>query len=368
MNPDKLFYYLSLIQVPKVGDFKAKNLIQYFGDPEAIFKEKQSSLAKVANIGPHVSRAIKSFKDFDRVHAELDYCIKNGISIKAYDQKDYPNRLKHCADSPVVLFTKGADPVELPKTLAIVGTRSMTQRMDRILESWIQVWAEAGISVISGLAYGVDKAAHQYSLKYGISNYAVMGNGMDKVYPAAHRKLAAKILEHENSGLITENWSNTEINPENFPRRNRIIAGMADVVLVAEAALTGGALITAKYAFEYNRDIMAIPGAPHETFSLGCNKLIRTQVARLIDSPEQLIEWMGWEVTGNKKQTQVCFPEDLEEDYIAVIKAVQKLQQPTLDELAVVLGWPVSKTSAKLLELELKGLLVSLPGRKYKLA
>jgi len=224
--------------------------------------------------------------------------------------------------------------------------------------------APYNVLVVSGLAYGIDTAAHKAAIDNKLSTVGVLGHGLDMLYPAANRNLAQKMCE--NGGLITEYLSKTNPDKENFPKRNRIIAGMSDAVVVVEAAQRGGALITAEIALSYNRDVMAVPGLVTSNFSKGCTKIIKQNKAALIESAEDIIYTLGWEMLKKKKPQKELFTE-LTEDEISIVNFIKENGKPLIDEISYNSGFPISKVAALLLNLEFKGVLCTLPGKRYQI-
>jgi DNA processing protein len=241
-----LKYRIALTLLPGVGAVNAKTLVSYCGSVEAVFKQKKSLLEKIPNIGPLTSESILKQDVFDRAEKEIAFIHKNKITPLFYLDAEYPSRLKNCDDSPALLYFKGNADLNVQKVIAIVGTRNSTQYGKRVCENLIEGFAAFNITVISGLAYGIDITAHKLALKNNLPTVGVLAHGLDRIYPGIHSDTAEKMLD--NGGLITEFMSETKPYRENFPSRNRIVAGMVDAVIVVESALKGGALITAEIA------------------------------------------------------------------------------------------------------------------------
>jgi DNA processing protein len=365
-NPDDLKYKIGITLIPLVGDVNAKKLIAYCGGAEAVFKEKKKDLLNIPGIGNQTVQAILSQNIMKRAEQEVAFVEKNNIKALFFADKEYPERLKHCVDSPVVLFVKGNAEVNVPKVLAVVGTRKASPWGKDITKKIIEELAGVNIVIVSGLAYGIDIAAHKASLDCGIPTIGVLGHGLDRMYPASHKPTADAMLE--NGALVCDYLSDTPFNPENFPKRNRIIAGLADAVLVVEAAAGGGALITAELANGYNRDVFAVPNKPGEKYSAGCNKLIKTNKAAMVESAADIVYFMRWEEEKRKtKNIQKKLFVELADEERAVIDLLNGNGTLSLDMIGIQLEMLPSKTASVLLNLEFMGLLKSLPGKMYQL-
>lgn len=367
MNDDAFIYRIAITMIEGVGDVIARQLISYCGGVEAVFKEKKKNLLNIPEIGPKTAKSIIGFKGFDRAAKEMDFVRKHGIEILFYSDESYPKRLRNCHDAPLLLFKKGEAELENRNMVAVVGTRKATDYgKDQTIEL-IGELSKMNVTVVSGLAFGIDIVAHKTCIDLGLPTIGVVAHGLDRIYPSQHTHWARKMTM--NGSIITENMSGTKPDRENFPRRNRIIAGLCDAVVVMEAAKKGGALITADIANSYHRDVFAVPGRLNDLHSEGCNHLIKTNRAALIQSAQDICYVMGWDrQLMNKKpiQTSMFIPLDDEEKKVA---SLLELKQPiSLDEIAIELKFPNSKTSSLLLNLELKGIVKCKPGRIYSLA
>ncbi len=365
MNQE-LKYQLAICLFPGVGPITAKKLIAYCGGAEAVFKEKKQNLLKIPGIGRLTAQSLTSKDIFNQVDLELEFISKYKIKTCFYLDSNYPSRLKPLDDSPVMLFTKGNCNLNHPHVISIVGTRSVTRYGKDKCKEFVKELADINPLIISGLAYGVDAAAHKSALDNKLYTAAVLGHGLDRIYPPLHRQLAEKIV---SSGvLISEFFSNTKPDRENFPRRNRIIAGLSDAVLVVEAADKGGALITAYFANDYNRDVFAIPGKTTDTYSRGCNHLVKTQKAHLAESANDIKYIMRWEKSIKKKPVQQVLFTDLTNDQQTIVNILKENQPANIDLIVANSKMTFSKVTTTLLELELNSVIKSLPGYYYKLA
>jgi DNA processing protein len=367
MTHNELFYKVALSMVPGIGGVLARNLVAYTGSAERVFSEPFKALVKIPGIGEVNAKRIKNNGVFEKAEKELEFIQKYNIDVRFYTDKNYPRRLKPCPDAPIVLYSKGNMNLDEQRVVSIVGTRNATDYGKTICEQLIQGFAERNhpLLVVSGLAYGVDIHAHKMALKYNVPTVGVVGHGLDKIYPSLHADTARKMPD--NGGLVSDFPSGTKIDPPNFIRRNRIIAGLADATIVVESAEKGGALITAEIASSYNRDVFAFPGRVDETYSRGCNRLIRLNGASLIQDIDDLEFFMGWETTEKEKVVQSSLFVDLAPDEEKVVELLKKEGELFIDQMSSELKMPGSKVSALLLNMEFKNLLVALPGKMYRL-
>lgn len=368
MNLELLKFRIGITLINGIGNNLAKNLIAYLGNEEAVFKEKKRNLAKIPGIGANLAREIINHKDaLLRAEEEIEFILKNKIQHFYYTDKDYPFRLKECPDAPLLLFAKCAQDLNDAKFLGIVGTRNATPYGKEICRDFIAQLAQVpNVVVVSGLAYGIDICAHKAALDYNIPTIGIIAHGLDKIYPIGHRSIAVKMLE--KGGLVTEYLSKTNPDKQNFVQRNRIIAGLSDAIVVVESAKKGGALITADLANDYNRDVFAFPGRINDEWSMGCNALIRTNRASLIDSTEDFLKIMGWENQSSSKQSvQTALFVELTADEQLIYTSIRKFPDGIhVNELAVALAFSYSKLTAILLQMEFKSLVKCLPGGIYK--
>jgi DNA processing protein len=365
---NSLLYKLALTMIPGVGPVLARNLVSYCGSVEGVFKEKQSHLVKIPDIGPVTATAIAKHAVFERAEEERLFIEKYSITPMFYTDANYPQRLTNCTDAPVMLYYKGNSDLNSSRMIAIVGTRNATEYGKEITEQLIKDFAGKNISVISGLAYGIDICAHKTSVKFKVPTIGVMGHGLDRIYPPTHKQTAEKMVAH--GGLLTEYMSGTKPDKENFPARNRIIAGISDGVIVVEAAKKGGALITAHIADSYNRDVFAVPGKLSDAYSEGCNHLIKTNKAVLIESAADIEYIMGWddnpEISKQPVQRKLFIDLNAEEKILLDILVEKGAMH--IDAICHNSELPLSKVAMNLLNLEFNGILKSLPGKMYELA
>lgn len=365
-DADELRWLLALNCVPDVGPVTARALIAYCGSAQAIFKEKINHLTKIPGIGERTAARIKEFKDFKPADDELNFALKHSIDILPFYKPLYPQRLTQINDAPLFLFAKGKMNLNADRVLAIVGTRKMTEYGRHFTETLMEGLAEKDVLIISGLAYGVDIAAHKAALKNNLPTVAVLAHGLDRIYPALHKPTAVKMLEH--GGLLTEYPSGTNPDRENFPTRNRIVAGMCDALLVIETAESGGAMITADLAFGYNREVFAVPGRCNDTWSAGCNKLIKTMKAGMIENASDLLAAMNWDLPDKKsKPRQASIPIGMTAAEDSLYKILQQNGKTAMDNLCTLSGLSQSEAAMTLLDMEFKGWIKTLPGKQFQL-
>ncbi len=370
MDKNKLKYKIALSLIPKVGHITAKKLVAYVGDFEGIFKESKKNLLKIPDIGETLANNIVKANVLPLAEKEIEFIEKNNIRVIFYLDNDYPERLKHCIDAPVLLYSKGNLSMNARKILSIVGTRSATDEGMNFCEKLVTALAQRGHNptIVSGLAYGIDASAHNAALDNNLPTIAVLGHGMDIIYPASHKSLAKKILDQ---GLLLTDFPSKSIRDKNnFVKRNRIIAGLSDATIVIESRKKGGALVTADLANSYNRDVFAVPGRVTDEYSKGCNHLIKTNRAALLEKVEDIEYILGWEPDEDKKQKTIqrnLFVElNTDEKLIVDILKSSTTELP-IDSICLKAQMPTSKVSPILLELEFKGILKTLPGKLYKL-
>ena len=280
MNEQDLFYLLALLKVEGVGDIMAKKLLNHCGNAEAIFKSKSSQLATIDGVGSVLLKNLKNKVIFENADRELKFIKQNDINTLFYQEENYPDRLKHCIDGPLLLFSSGNIDFKNRKIISIVGTRQITSYGTEFCKNLIADLAPLNPIIVSGFAYGVDIVAHQAAMEHDLQTIGIVAHGLNQIYPKTHAKYVTKM--EKNGGFMTEFWSNSNPEKENFVRRNRIVAGIAEATIVIESAERGGSLITANIANDYNRDVFAVPGRTSDKYSQGCNNLIKTQKANVL--------------------------------------------------------------------------------------
>ena len=363
---DDLKYKIGIGLISGIGDIMAKKLISYCGGVEAVFTEKKAALLKIPNVGETLADSVINNSVLSRAEKEVEFINRHNIGYAFYLDDNYPSRLKNCLDSPVIFFYKGNVDFEHPKMISIVGTRQATQygkdTCFRIVEELYK--RNHNPVIVSGLAYGIDICAHKAAFRNELPTIAVLAHGLSQIYPSAHASAASTMIKR--GAVVTEFLSDAPIERNNFIRRNRIIAGLSDLTIVIESNVRGGALITADIANSYNRDVFACPGRLTDEYSSGCNKLIKTNKANLLQSVADIEYIMGWDDQPQQPVQRELFPELSPEDE-KIIQILKEKGQCSIDNLGVELQMPVSKISAVLLNLELAGVLQSLPGKMYKI-
>lgn len=368
MHSVDLVHKVALNLLSGVGNVVAKSLVAYCGGADKVFSCTKTQLEKIPGVGAYTaSTIIASRLVLQRAEEELLFIEKNQITPLFFTDDDYPTRLKNCHDGPVMLYYQGNANLNHDKIVSVVGTRTPTPNGKILTEKLIADLSQSGCLVVSGLAYGIDITAHKAALDNGLKTIGVLAHGLDKIYPAEHKNYANKMIQQ--GGLLTEHISQTIPDKENFPKRNRIVAGMCDALVVVESKREGGSLITATIANSYNKDVFAFPGRPNETFSEGCNGLIKLNKATLIENAADLLFMMNWNKPTNSKPkaAQVTLPINLSEEENSIIKAFSQKNPMHIDEIASIVNQTVSKTSAQLLQLEFSNIIRSLPGKMYKL-
>lgn len=364
MTDQDLFSLLALLKVDGVGDILGKKLLHSFGSASDIFKAKNSQLAAVDGIGSVLLKNLKDKTIFERAEKELLFIKNNTIQVSFFQDESYPERLKHCFDAPILLFTAGNIDLKNRKIISIVGTRQITSYGTDFCKKLIEEIAPLDPVIVSGFAYGVDIVAHQAAIDYNLQTIGVLAHGLNQIYPRTHKKYMAKM--EENGGFITEFWSDSNPDKEKFVRRNRIVAGMTEATIVIESADRGGSLITANMANEYNRDVFAVPGRVTDKYSQGCNNLIKTQKANVLTSAADLIYMLNWDIKENPKSIQKQLFVELEADEQKIYDFLQKAGKELLDIIAIECEIPIFKLSGILIGMELKGVIRPLPGKLFE--
>lgn len=365
--PDSKLHQLALTLSTGIGNTILKSLISYCGSSQEVFKTTRGRLEKIPGVGRYSSSSIINNKEvFEKAEIILDYSVKNNVKLFFYTDNDYPSKLKQLYDAPSMIYLKGNTFPNDRRCISIVGTRNATTEGKQNVESIIRELAPYNPIIISGLAYGIDIETHKVALENQLATYAVMATGIEQVYPSIHSKIAHKMLE--NGGLLTEYPPNTKMDPARFPARNRIIAGLSEATLVIEAGKKGGALITAYLARDYDREVFAIPGNLKNEFSVGCNNIIKNNVAQLVSSAQDIAFYLGWESNGDvyEKKKMLIKQQDVSEEEWNVVKLLNN-SDLHIDEISWKSQIQVSKLATILLNLEFRNIVVSLPGKKYKI-
>ncbi|MCX6182946.1 MAG: DNA-processing protein DprA [Bacteroidetes bacterium] len=366
MKPD-LNYQVALTLIPGVGPLIAKALTEHLGSAEKVINAKPKEIEEVPGARRTLWKSIAENKDeaLKRAEKEITFIDKHKIHALFYQDDDYPSRLKECDDSPYLLYYKGKASLNAGKIIAVVGSRKSTEYGRSVTNKLINELKDYNILVVSGLALGIDIEAHRSSLEHNLDTIGVLAHGLDRIYPSLHRDTAEKMLER--GGLLSEFLSETNPDRENFPKRNRIVAGMADATIVIESGEKGGSLISADIAHSYGREVFAFPGRTIDKYSIGCNRLIKSQKAIMIENAEDLIQQMGWGEGKKEKQLKLQMnlfttPEQMILNFIAEMSPIHIDSLSSLSELSL----PVLKNH--LFQLEMKGVIKMVPGNRIQLA
>lgn len=366
MTEEKL-HLLALHLMPGIGPVHARQLISYCGSAQAVFELPHGKLLKIPGIGSQTIAKIKQSKGIQQASDTFQKAQQHDLQLAFITEPDYPKRLKQIPDAPLVLFYKGNPPWNNQKIISIVGTRKSTEYGRNFTEKLIESLSPYQPLIVSGLAYGIDITAHRAALHHQLPTLSVLANGLDTIYPPSHRETAQKIVK--SGGLISEQPPNVKPEGYLFPIRNRIIAGLSDVVIIVEAARKGGAMITAHYAFDYNREIFAVPGDINRTYSAGCNHLIKTQKAHLCTGLKDIEYIMNWSTEKSAPQQDITqwLAERFSGDEKLIIETLLDQQHLAIDELSLKTQLSINRTASLLLTLECQGVIKALPGKRFKL-
>ncbi|MBP6409796.1 MAG: DNA-processing protein DprA, partial [Pseudarcicella sp.] len=286
LDPEKI-YQIALTMIPKIGDVSIRQLISYCGSASAVFEAKPHKLLKIPGIGKVLSENIQNKSVLEKAQTQLDLSLKHNAQMLFYTDAAYPKRMKQLYDAPVMMYYKGNADLNQTKTIAIVGTRQVTEYGKMVTDQIVAELSVFNPLIVSGLAYGVDIVAHKSALKNKIQTVGVMASGLDFIYPFQHKSTSEAMVGQ--GGILTEYQFGVQPFPKYFPQRNRIIAGMTDLTIVVEASPKGGALITAEFAYNYHRDVFAVPGQLGKSFSEGCNQLIKSNKAQIYTSVNDIV-------------------------------------------------------------------------------
>lgn len=366
---EDLQYIIALPLLPEVGLRTAKLLIEYFGSARSVFEATEADLRELPNVRGDLVQKMLAGKSaaLKRAEKELDFIERNGIQTVYFDEAEYPYRLRECVDAPLLLYGKGNLNLNEGKFLSVVGTRMPSDRGKELCTKIVRELAERlqDITVVSGLAYGIDVTAHKAAIAAGIPTIIIPGHGLDRIYPAVHRQVAVDSLP--NGGILTEYMSSTQPDRQNFVARNRIIAGLSDATLVVESKIKGGSLITADMANGYSRDVFAVPGRPQDLQSAGCNYLIKQQKAALVESADDILAAMQWEGEKSQEPVQTELLTDLNETEQHLLGILRESPDGVhVNVLVMETGKPYSEITSTLMMMEMRGIVRSLPGSMFR--
>lgn len=358
-------YQLSLTRIPDLGCILTKSLVEHFGTASAVFNAKLKELARVDGIGEHRARQIKSYKDHTDAEKELKFISAKNIQLLFMTDKNYPQRLRNCIDAPLLLFYKGSTNLNHNRTISIIGSRNHTEYGRWATTQIIKELKPYQVNIISGLAFGIDAIAHKTALQEQIPTIGVMAHGFNTIYPGLHKSLASEMMEQ--GGLVTEFFYHELPDRHHFPKRNRIVAGMADATIIIETAVKGGSMITADLSFQYNRDVFALPGRINDLRSSGCLQLITDQKAMPFISTAHFLEVMGWAESRRKKVAEKKLFYDLSQQEQIIFSLLQERGELHIDEIYLQSHLSSSTLAAAILNLELQNIIMPLPGKKYRI-
>ena len=357
-----LLFKIAINKIPKVGAITAKNLISYCGGVEAVFKASKRSLAKIPGVGTEVLNNIVNQKVLEEAEKEMTFIKDHDIRPLFFLDEDYPQRIKHLNKCPVMLYYKGSADLNSKRIVGIVGTRKPTVHGVHYCEELVEGLKDYDVVTISGLAYGIDITAHKKSLECGIETIGVLGHGLKMIYPRTHKSVAYQMVEQ--GGLLSEYTSDVEPEREHFPARNRIIAGMCDALVVVESAKKGGSIITAEFANNFYKDVFAFPGKVSDKYAEGCNRLIKQNKAHLIESAQDIGYIMRWEKDQKSISVQKQLFVNLTEKEQTIVDILSN-SESHIDQLTHHCNISNSEMAGLLLGLEFKGLIKTLPGKRY---
>jgi DNA processing protein len=365
MGEDDLLYTLALQHVPNIGDILAKRLIAHCGTAKAVMQSKKETLLKIDGIGTHTLRNFFDVTHLKAAENEIAFIADNAIKVSYFKDEKYPVALKHCIDSPVLLFETGTINVTESPVISIVGTRKITNSGVAFCERLVEVLKPYNPVIVSGFAYGTDISAHKSAIENSLQTIGCLAHGLNQIYPKVHKKYMAAV--EANGGFLTDFWSSDTFDRNNFLKRNRVIAGLSEATIVIESAEKGGSLVTADIAHSYNRDVFAVPGRPTDKLSTGCNNLIKSQKAHMLTNPLDVPYMLNWQLEKTSKpavQKQLFVELDATEKVIYNYLKTEHKQQ--LDVIALHCKIPIFKVSSTLLNMELKGVIRPLPGKLFE--
>ncbi len=365
MTENNLLYTLALQHVPNIGDITAKKLISHCGSAEAVLKEKKQNLLKIDGIGTTILGHLFEATHLIEAEKEIDFIHKNDIKVSYFKDDNYPEKLKHCIDGPILLFESGEINLKKQRIISIVGARKITTSGIAFCEDLIEKLAIYNPVIVSGFAYGTDITAHKAAIKHNLQTVGCLAHGLNQIYPKVHKKYMVDV--EKNGGFYTDFWSSDPFDRNNFLKRNRIIAGLSEATIVIESAEKGGSLVTADIANSYNRDVFAVPGRTTDSQSVGCNNLIKQQKAHMLSTPLDVPYILNWQLEDNKKpaiQKQLFVELDANEKLIYNYLKDNNKQQ--LDIIAISCNLPIFKVASILLTMELKGVIRPLPGKLFE--
>ena len=371
MSEQEVFYTIALTRMTGFNTQMALQLYQELGSGEAVYDHRTDIADVVPDCSPRLVEALKNWDDaLKRAAVEMEFITKHGIQALTMNDDCYPVRLRECPDAPIIIYYKGNADLNQRRVINMVGTRRCTAYGQNLVHHFINRLRELcpQVLIVSGLAYGIDVCAHREALAAGYETVGVLAHGLDTIYPSNHRQVATEMIGH--GGLLTEYTTQTDPLPNNFRQRNRIVAGMSDATVVVESAYKGGALITARIAQDYGRDVLAFPGAVGASQSEGCNHLIRDNKAALITSADDFVNIAGWQIDTEQSKPAIVerqiFP-DLTQEEQQIVNLLQQTNDLQLNILSVKTNISIGRLTALLFQLEMKGVVKPMAGGIYHL-
>lgn len=363
---NQILYAVALTLLKNVGSITARKLIAHLGDSESVFSASSKILHQITGVCSYLINELRNKKYLIEAESILSICEKQQIQITLFQQAAYPHRLNHLYDAPLVLYLKGKGNLNADRALGLVGTRKATDYGKWVCQQIAYESRSTNIHFISGLAFGIDAAIHQACVDNDMPNFAVLAGGFQYIYPYQHRKLADQILE--KGGWISEHPPQVKPDPRYFPMRNRIIAGLSDALIVVEAAKRGGALITADFSNNYNREVFAVPGMINKTYSEGCNHLIAENKAILYRSMPAVLDQMKWNYDTRKKQQEILFDYSrFTQNESSILAALHQLGELSIEELSWKTAIPLKEIALITINLDFSGIIKAISGNRYQL-
>jgi DNA processing protein len=358
-------YKIAFANLHGIGPYRGAQLLSKIGSLDEMFSLSSKEIYLRTGISKLTIQNLNRNDALENAEKQFNFNEKHDVKTHFFLDSDYPRRLKQCADLPMILFSKGNMNLNDEKIVAIVGTRNQTEYGLGLLHELIQSFSDNNILVVSGLAYGVDISAHRLCIEHNIPTLAVLGHGLDRIYPSRHKNTAIKMLD--SGGLLTEFGIGTNPDRENFPMRNRIVAGLADATIVIESKSKGGSMITAELANDYNRDVFAFPGDVYRPYSEGCNQLLRTNKAQLITNGNDFLTFMNWNLKNSIPKQKILF-ENFNDEEKMVLEVLKDQTDVHMDVLSIKTQLSPSKINVLLFNLEMKNAVNQIPGKRYRLA
>lgn len=367
MQDLKLQYRIAFASIRGMNVTLAGEILRLVGSEREFFQASETRLRYLTQSKSRIYADDYRAQILAEAADEVEFLQRNSVRPIYFTEPDFPARLLQCNDAPILIYTSGSLDLNSARIVGIVGTRHATVYGIDFTRKLIDDLAQKveNLVIVSGLAYGIDIAAHRAAIAAKVPTAAVMATGLHTIYPADHRADAADIIR-QNGMILTEYRHSEPIHKGNFVARNRIVAGLVDCLVVVESAERGGALITAELAAEYNRDVFAIPGRISDKFSAGCNQLIASQMAGLIQNADDLCRAMRWPIKGQPLDDQQTLPLELNPDESQIVNFLERNEDASLQQLTVETGFPISKLMSILIDMEFRGIILALPGGRYR--